>query len=294
MDIRSVKERIAESEARYESSMEQLLAHLSPDRSLRLLTVAGPSCSGKTTTTAKLIEGFDRVGRVSRMISIDDFFLEEDDMPRRPDGKPDYEAFESFDLSRLRACIGELLSEHTVKLPRFDFSDGFRSNAFCEVTLPSDGILIVEGLHALNPAVYEGLLPKKNVYGVFLNCEADADEAPYIPRFLRRLVRDNKFRRANAALTFYLWQNVLEGEKKYIYPFIPKADARIDTYFDYEAGVLCTDALRILKELPSDSPYRAHAESCIAHLEKLEPIDRALVPESSLLREFIGYSASNE
>lgn len=294
MDRKTVKARITESEALYEQSMDRLLAHLSPDRSLRLLTVAGPSCSGKTTTTAKLIEGFDRIGRVSRMISIDDFFLEEDDMPRRPDGKPDYEAFESFDLSRLRACIRELLAGRTVKLPRFDFSDGFRSDAFHAVSLPSDGILIVEGLHALNPAVYEGLLPKENVYGIFLNCEVESDGAPYIPRFLRRLVRDNKFRRANASLTFYLWQNVLEGERKYIFPFIPKADAQIDTYFDYEPNVLCTDALRILRELPSDSPYRETADRYIAHLEKIEPIDRAHVPESSLLREFIGYSDSNE
>ncbi len=286
----TTKEFISECEGRYERQMQALLQDVCRSSSLRLIFVAGPSCSGKTTTTQKLLDGLCEHGRTAHMLSIDDFFLEEDAMPRREDGKPDYEAFESFDLVRLRCCIRDLLSGKQTHIPRFDFSDGYRSDAHTTLSLPTDGLLIIEGLHALNPAIYEGLVEREAVYGIFLECTTDSPyPLPCIPRFLRRLVRDNKFRRADAVLTFYLWDNVLEGEKKYIYPFITNADTRINTFFAYEAGVLCKAAIRILSELPETHPSRPTALSILHALEAVAPIDHALVPPDSLLREFIGH-----
>lgn len=286
----ATKEFILQCESLYEKQMQTLLQTVCSTPSLRLLMVAGPSCSGKTTTTTKLLSGLHERGLTAHMLSIDDFFLEEDAMPRRADGKPDYEAFESFDLVRLRTCIRELLDGKETHIPRFDFSDGYRSDAHTTLTLPADGLLIIEGLHALNPAIYKDIVKREAVYGIFLECTSDAPyPLPCIPRFLRRLVRDNKFRRADAVLTFYLWDNVLEGEKKYIYPFVEKADTRINTFFAYEAGVLCKDAIRILSELPQAHPARPTAMSLLRALEDISPIDPALVPPDSLICEFIGH-----
>ena len=285
---KTATEKIRRDEKKYNDFIGELARRVAADRSLHLLTVAGPSCSGKTTTTAKLLSELSRRGRASYMLSIDDFYKKAEDMPKKPDGKPDYEALESFDLDLLHGCLKSLAEGKPTDVPHFDFQKGRRSDVLCRVTPPESGLVVMEGLHALNPVVYRNFVPENAVFGVFLDCHTDTPSEMHYSRFMRRLVRDYHSRRADAELTFYLWSGVLDGEKKYIYPFADLAKARINTRFDYESGVLRDGVTAVLGGLPADSRYRAFADTMLAYLATVQPLDASLVPADSLLREFIG------
>lgn len=281
-------EKIRRDEQQYNDCLEALARRVSANSSLRLLTLAGPSCSGKTTTTAKLLAALRRFGRDAYMLSIDDFYKSAAEMPKKPDGEPDFEALDSFDLDALHTCLYNLTSGNAADIPHFDFLKGRRSDVSCRMTLPADGIAVIEGLHALNPVIYQGFIPENQVLGVFLDCRTASPSPVHYSRLMRRLVRDYFFRRADAEKTFYLWENVLVGEKKYIYPYASLAAVTINTRFDYEPQVLRDSVIRIVSELSAHSKYRVFAETITAYLSALEPIDPALVPADSLLREFIG------
>lgn len=280
-------ERIYKCEERYNKFLASCVSAISSDLSVQLLLVAGPSCSGKTTTTSKLIEGLAKSGRNAFMISIDDFYKKAADMPKKPDGQPDFEALESFDLDTLHKCLSRLVNREAASIPRFDFQKSKRYDNDRTISLGENGIAVVEGLHALNPVLYKNYVDSSKVYRVFLDCHTDTMSSMRYSRFMRRLVRDYHYRNSDAEKTFYLWENVLEGEKKYIYPFEKYADVKINTRFDYEPNVFRNSVLDILSKLPEKSKYAPSAEEIIDYLSVLEPIDEKLVPQDSLLREFL-------
>ena len=191
----------------------------------------------------------------------------------------------------LHSCLGDLSNGKTVDIPLFDFEKTYRDGIRNTITLKDNDIAIIEGLHALNPVIYENFVEKEKICKVFLDCvdESLPDGDKKKTRLVRRLVRDNNFRNADAVLTFTLWGNVLRGEQNYIYPFKSKADFCINTFFAYETALLKPYAVKLLKKVKKTSEYYADARNALKFLKKIKGgVKPKLVPENSMLREFIG------
>jgi len=244
--------------------------------------VTGASCAGKTTTTKKLREYFARRGVHAETISLDDFYLDHDNAPLNKDGKPDFETIHSLDLPLLDTVMCDLAAGKKVRIPRFDFGRKCRSEEYEELALDPGEVVIIEGLHALNPLLFRHIKPEM-VYRIYLYAET----AEYDVKLLRRTVRDSYFRSSDAALTLSMWEDVTEGEKKYIRPFIDTANVLINTFFEYETRLLSPEGIRLLSEVPSDCPEKDRVQRLLAAVTGLEPIPYELVPDDSLMLEFI-------
>lgn len=281
-------ERIMLDENRYGNFINACADRICQNPHVKLILVAGPSCSGKTTTTHKLSDALHKRGKQAYTISIDDFYLNPQDMPLNEDGKPDFEAVESIDTEELHRCLGKLSRGECADIPHFDFTVAKRTGTRCRICLDDKSIAIIEGLHALNPVIYKNFVSEDKIFKIFLDCHSDTPSEMRYSRLMRRLVRDYHYRNTDAQKTFMLWENVLSGEKKYIYPFEHLADVKINTRFSYESGVLRGDAIEILKNLPADSLYTEFAKVMIDYLSGIEGIPENAVPHDSLLQEFIG------
>lgn len=275
---------IKAEEARYEQQLVDIAGTVSRSSDIKLVLISGASCSGKTTTTAKLSRYIAREGKHAVVVSIDDFYKDYVDSPTRPDGSKDLETIESIDLDYLHFFLSELMAGRTADLPRFDFISQKRSEEYTPVRLGDNDILLIEGLHALNPRIYSGFVEEQRMFRVYLYVRSHTDADP---RFLRRLVRDYYHRGAPADLTFSMWNGVREGERLYIDPYKGFADFSINTYFSYEKGIFAPDAVAILADTPSDSIYRPVADRIISELKKVKGTDKTLVPSDSVLREFM-------
>ena len=275
-------------ENRYGNFINECADRICKDSHIKLVLVAGPSCSGKTTTTHKLSDALYKRGKQAYTISIDDFYLNPKDMPIKEDGKPDFEAIESFDIQDLHNCLHKLSCGESADIPHFDFALEKRTGTRCTIRLDNKSIAIIEGLHALNPVIYKNFVSEDKIFKIFLDCHTDNPSTMRYSRLMRRLVRDYHYRNSDAQKTFMLWENVLSGEKKYIYPFENLADVKINTRFDYESGVFRDSVINILKELPENSIYREFAKVMIDYLTGIESISQKAVPQDSLLYEFIG------
>ena len=288
----TLTQQISVYEQKYRDSVERVYGAIAEKTSTRLILVAGPSCSGKTTTTCNLVKLLSRNGITSHMISIDDFYRD----VVTPDGgkfggDADFESLDSIDLDCLHGTLKSLADGKETDIPMFCFEKGKRVGVRSKVKLENNDIAIIEGLHALNPAIYENFVSGDKIFRLFLDCTDPSDKSggKKLSRLVRRIVRDYNFRNSDAQKTLYLWQNVVRGEEKYIFPFAPLANQSINTFFGYETALLKKDALKILSELPKDSEYASDAEKAIAYLNtETETVDSSLVPENSMLREFIG------
>lgn len=284
----------AECEARYENIIEKISESIKDDPGREIVMLAGPSSSGKTTTAKKLSEAFLKRGVKTFVLSLDDFYLDRDEIPFLPDGTRDFETVYALDLDCFRDTVNSLLKGETVKAPVFDFTTGRRSKTeFNEITLGPEDAVIIEGLHALNPLItdkIEGKLIK--IYISVSSRIYDRNGRIILNkrnlRFIRRMVRDYKFRGSTVDNTYKLWKNVTAGEDKYLFPYRGNADVRINTIHLYEPCVLKKQALVLLKDSEISPEYRADAAKLCSALEKFEDIDESLVPENSLLREFLG------
>lgn len=275
---------IESQEKRYEDNIGEVVSAVLENREKRLVLIAGPSCAGKTTTTRKITEGITAAGRKALSVSIDDFYLNYADTPVREDGTKDLETIHSIDLDYLHLFLTDLMAGKTAYLPKYTFVNKRRDDKYTPVSISDDDVVILEGLHALNPLIYSGYVDEKNLVRVYLYAESHFDKDP---RFLRRMVRDYHHRGADADLTFSMWDDVKEGERLYIDPFVNYADFKINTYFTYERGVHVLDARMILSQVKEDSIYYKKACRILSSLEDEEPIDHSLVPMSSVLREFM-------
>ncbi len=264
---------------------------------LRIISIAGPSSSGKTTFIKRLKVQLQINGVRPRAVSLDDYYLSRDRTPRGPDGERDFEALGALDLPLLQAHLGALLRGEGVRTARYDFLSG--------TSLPSGGeqlqlgprdVLMIEGIHGLNPALVGAAARAEQVFRVFIHPMIDlpfdhlSSVNPADVRLLRRIVRDRHGRGHAAADTIARWPSVRDGERRHIFPFLPGADAVFDSSLAYECSVLKVYADRYLLEVP-----RAHPSYTTAHrLRRL--IDRFVtiypdhVPPTSILREFIGGS----
>lgn len=259
----------------------------------RVVLLAGPSSSGKTTTAHKISESFAKNGVHAPVVSLDDFFLGMAYYPKLPDGSPDMEAVEALDLPLINATLKNLLENGSATFPIFDFNNSCRSCETNEVTLGSNGVLVVEGLHALNPRLVE-VLDQNALYRTYVSTRTKymSGEAevltPKDARLIRRMVRDHNFRSRSPLETLLAWEDVLDGEEKHIYPFRDSVDYKIDSSLDYEGCVFHHYILPMIESLKDDGVYSGKVKQIVDTLEAFEDIDYRYIPEDSLLREFVG------
>ena len=260
----------------------------------KIILLAGPSSSGKTTTTTKLCMYLKSFGLNPKMISMDDYFVDRDKTPLNEKGEKDYEAFEAVDNKLLTKQINDLLEGKVVMAPVYNFKEGVKEFVK-ELKLDKDDILLIEGIHALNPKVLKEI-PAKNKFKIYLSAltELNIDYYNRFPttdnRLLRRIIRDNRTRGYNVVDTLKVWSNVRRGEEKHIFPYQDEADETINTALIYELGVLKTYVEPLLYSVDEDSPYYEEAKRLLNVLRLILPIPSESIPDDSIIREFIGGS----
>lgn len=263
------------------------------NKKLKLILLAGPSSSGKTTTSKKLelfLKGF---GLNPIAISIDNYFVDRDKTPRLPDGSYDFESLNSINVELFNKNLKDLLDGKEVTLPVYNFITGKSELSDESIKLGEKEILIVEGLHALNEELTYSI-DKKNKYKIYL-CPLTVlslDNHNRIRttdnRLLRRIVRDNRTRGYSASDTLSSWGKVREGEEKYVFPFQDEADVIFNTSLIYELGVLKTYAEPLLYSVEESDPMYKEAVRLLNLLKNILPISNDYIPVDSIVREFIG------
>ena len=265
-------------------------------RKAKAVFVAGPSSSGKTTFSNRLCIHLRVLGLKPVLVSLDDFYLDRDALPLEADGQPDLEALSALDVDMLRQCVAGLLRGDRVMMPRFDFTVSKRFKKLYPLQLFDDQILVMEGIHGLNPSLHEGFDPKLicKVYISELTC-LNLDHHNRIrttdARLLRRIVRDHQFRSTPPEDTLNMWNSVRRGEEKWIFPYQEQADFVFNSALHYELPVLKRYAYELLKAIPPENPVHLSSRRLLKILHYILPApDEAMpdIPPLSLLREFIG------
>ncbi len=282
------------SESRYENIINDIVDKIVLDTGREIVMLAGPSSAGKTTTARKLKEGLSKKGVKTYVLSLDDFYLNREDIPYLPDGTQDYETVYALDLELFESQVNALLCGKTVRTPVFDFTTGKRSDTmYNDITLDSEDVVIIEGLHALNPIITDKIQGK--LLKIYINVSSriyDNDGNIILSkrdmRFIRRMVRDYKFRASSVENTYKLWKNVTAGEDKYLFPYRDNADIRANTIHLYEPCVLKHQALSMLKGCDACGEFQKDVNKLCNALEKFCSISEDKVPKDSLLREFLG------
>ena len=281
-------------EKRYANKIRTIAQEIVSSNRTEIVMIAGPSSSGKTTSAKKLAQMIEKMGGKSYTISLDDFYLNNDDAPRFPDGSPDFETVYALDIPYFQQCMQSLLDNNCAELPEFDFKNGRRCEQYRRLEIAPTDVIIVEGLHALNPVITESLPPERllkiyiNVSSRIYNRKGDLILNKRTLRFVRRLVRDYNSRGNSVEETFKLWVGVRYGEDTYLFPYKDNADIRINTIHHYESCVLRDMAIPLLAEVPRTSPNYRECQRLIQHLRLFPAIDPDLVPDDSMMREFIG------
>lgn len=284
MDKKQMAELIRKDERNYELTLQRAADEICSDNNIKLVLITGGSCSGKTTTTKKLAELITETGRHTHTISLDDFYRNLEESVYLEDGTRDIETINSIEVGLIKQCFRNLVEGKKANIPRFDFISQRRIDNFEQIILDDTEVAIIEGLHALNPLLYEGFSVSSNTYRIYLYAD-DGNNGD--PRFIRRLVRDWNYRGSDATGTYDQWDIVKAHEPEYIDQFANSADLRINTYFSYERGLFSIPATEILSQLPKDSIHAEEAQVLIKDLSVIEPIPVNLVPKNSLMQEFI-------
>lgn len=259
----------------------------------RLVMLAGPSSSGKTTTAALLQKYLGQLGHLAHIISLDDFYRGAELAPKLPNGSYDYESVAALDVDKVKACLKNVIETGKFSVPSYDFTTGQPAAEERHYEIAPQEIVIVEGLHALNP-VFTKELPENGFVRLYVSVKQQLKDAngevfsPMDLRLVRRIVRDVQFRSTTAERTLAMWQSVVSGEDQYIRPYRMSADYTVNSIHIYEPCVLRSRAIPLLRALAPDSPHYRKARELEAKLMRFEPIDPALVPQNSMLREFLG------
>lgn len=285
---------IEECEEKYREIINSIVLQINSEKGREIVMLAGPSSAGKTTTARRIKESLEQSGVKTYVLSLDDFYLNREDIPYLPDGTQDYETVYALDLDCLEKELNALLRGEKVRTPVFDFTTGRRSETlFNEIVLGKEDVVIIEGLHALNPVITDKIQGK--LLKVYINVSSriyDEDGNIILNkrnlRFIRRMVRDYKFRDSTVENTCRLWKNVTKGEDEYLFPYRDNADIKADTIHFYEPCVLKHQALKMIEESPVSSGCREYIISLVNALKQFNDIDENLVPQNSLLREFLG------
>lgn len=262
----------------------------------RIVLIAGPSSSGKTTSTKKLAIQLMTNLVQPKMISLDDYFVNRDVTPRDADGDYDYESLYALDLERLNSDLRRLLAGECVNIPTYSFELGCRVERERPLQLHRNEVLLMEGIHGLNPDLIPSLRAD-DVFKIYVSAltTMSIDDHNWVSttdtRLLRRMVRDAKYRHTSALDTMRRWQSVRRGEEKWIFPYQENADATFNSSLIYELAVMRSHAMPLLRNVPHDTHEYATAYRLMRLLDCFDEIDTSYLPSTSLLREFLGGSS---
>lgn len=263
---------------------------------VKIVFLAGPSSSGKTTSCRRIATQLSVLGFKPLQISLDDYFVDRQLTPKDANGEYDFECLEALDLDYFNFQMKELLEGREIELPRFDFLQGCRTQSGKRIRMQESSILIVEGIHALNPKL-SGKIAGENKYNIFVSAltQLAIDRHNIISssdnRLIRRIVRDNNYRGYSAQETIMRWDSVRSGEEKHIFPFQENADSIFNSSLLYEIGVLKPIAEPLLMEVAQNSCAYADARRLINFLGNFKSIKSDYIPPTSILREFLGGSS---
>ena len=265
------------------------------ERNARLVLISGPSSSGKTTSSKRLAVQLGVLGFHPVLIALDDYFVDRDKTPRDKNGDYDYEALEAVDLALFNDHLQRLIRGESVEIPRYDFITGRRQWHEKPLQLDERAILIVEGIHGLNPRLTPGI-PEEQKFRIYISCFTSVamDNLTRIAttdnRLLRRLIRDYRTRGNDAVATLTRWASVRRGEEQHIFPYQENADVMLNSSLFYEISVLRPFAESILREVPDTIPEYNEAQRLLQFLDNFIPIPPDEIAPTSILREFIGGS----
>lgn len=289
-----IREIILVSEALHEQRIAQIADQITQQEGVRLVLIAGPSASGKTTFSKRLSVQLLAQGIQPFPLALDDYFVDRDETPRDVNGNFNFEALEALDISLFNEHLQALMRGEEVRLPRFNFKTGRREGGE-KVQLGPDHVVIVEGIHGLNPRLVAGV-PEDRVYRIYVSAltQLNIDRHNRVPttdtRLMRRIVRDATYRGYSAEDTLEHWEMVRRGEKEYIFPYQEHADIMFNSALVYELGVLKKLAEPLLLQVKPSSPRRVEVKRLLALLRWFEPVGTELIPDNSILREFVGGS----
>ncbi|MGN0793713.1 MAG: nucleoside kinase [Aristaeellaceae bacterium] len=295
IEERKLRAFIRVNEALHAKAIDEI-AETIARRGKRIIMIAGPSSSGKTTTTGRLAVALRVLGYQPVLISLDDYYRNRGELPVEPDGTIDLEGIHTIDVPLFREHMLRLLSGETVEIPRYSFATGRRKEQGVPTALAPGQPVLIEGIHGLNPLLCEGV-PEETVYRVFVSALTciNLDDHNRIRttdvRLLRRIVRDNQFRDTPPEETLAMWPSVRRGEEKWIFPYQERADSMFNTALHYELPVLKHYAYGMLRAIPPESPHYLTARRLVKMLNYFTEVREDVldeVPPLSLLREFIG------
>ncbi|AGT44814.1 nucleoside kinase [Treponema pedis] len=292
---RKIKEYVEITEILQNNKLAEIAKKITAKKSAKVILIAGPSSSGKTTSAKKLSMQLQVLGLSPKVISLDDFYLGAAKAPKNPDGTPDFECVEALDIELLNDCLLGLFKGETVEMPSYDFKLSARRAETKPLKAEENTIFILEGIHALNDKL-TAKVDSSLKFKIYLSAltQLNLDDHNRIPtsdnRLLRRIVRDAQFRGSPASRTIGMWGDVRSGEAKYIFPFQGNADAVFNTALDYELAVLKVYAEPLLKAVkPFQAEYN-EASRLLTFLGNFLPLPAHFVHGQSILREFIGNS----
>lgn len=284
------------AEALQEKKISRIADEIARRKGVKLVLIAGPSSSGKTTTCKRLSVQLAVNSIKPVAISLDDYFLDRDKTPRDEKGDYDFEHLHALNLPLLNEQLSALFRGEEVELPRYDFPTGTSQKSGRRLRLGENEILVVEGIHALNPEL-TSLIPEEQIFRVYASALTTVllDNHNYIPttdnRLLRRIIRDHKYRAVTAQETIRRWPSVRAGENKWIFPFQENADAMFNTAMLFELAVIKGQAEPLLEQVPENCPEHAEAYRLLKFLRYIKPIPDTQIPPTSLIREFLGGSS---
>ena len=290
----NTREFINKCEENYHSVLLQIAQHIRDNRHLKIIMLAGPSGSGKTTSALLLCRYLKELNIYAQTVSLDNFYLDAEFSPLLHDGTVDTESVYALDLKEIQHCFSALLKNGKCSMPVFDFASHKSIKNAQTADITGGGVLIVEGLHALNPEITDHL-PKDSLYKIYVSVNDSVfdDSGNEILssrkiRLMRRVLRDEKFRGSSIEKTLYMWTQVVSGEEKYLYCFKDEADVQLSTFHPYEVCVYNKHFNQMLTGLNPQTENYEYACLTGKGVEPFLNIPFSAVPEISLIREFIG------
>ena len=285
---------IKECNAEYLKNITEISKKIHNNKDIIIVAIAGPSGSGKTTTAHILQDSLESLGANTSVVSLDDFYLPVDELPILPDGNADIESVNALDINLIKDCFSGIIECGKTTLPKYDFKTKSRIPNATQLDIGKQGIVIVEGLHAMNPLITD-LVPRKNILKIYISVNRSVDDQNGVQmlssrqiRLVRRVLRDDRFRGATATETLHLWNNVIDGERKYLYCFKDTADIQLVTFHPYELGVYRERFCKMRSTVSKNAPCYEYFIDTANALERFSAINSELVPKNSLIREFIG------